>query len=203
MPFPIDCGRNLTGTLDLMQEENGLILDAREMKDIVDRENECVIRAIEWDLFACSGVRDVLNRLAATQTHQLAIVSSSDYSRLHASLCKTKLDKYFSLDRVFSAVSSLATPTSKPSPDIYLHACSTMDILPCESLAIEDSVTGVLSAVNAGIHVLGYVGCLEGAKAGEMRCALSSAGAIHVMGNWKEFWEALGHINGFLTLGAK
>jgi hypothetical protein len=46
----------------------------------------------------------------------------------------------------------------KPSPDIYLHAMLNCNISPKECIAIEDSKSGVLSALRAGIDVLYYVG---------------------------------------------
>ena len=40
---------------------------------------------------------------------------------------------------------------SKPAPDIYLKAASSLDLPPCECDAVEDSPNGVRAAVAAGI----------------------------------------------------
>jgi beta-phosphoglucomutase-like phosphatase (HAD superfamily) len=42
----------------------------------------------------------------------------------------------------------------KPAPDIYLEAVKKIDVSPGECVALEDSEAGVLSAKNAGLHVI-------------------------------------------------
>lgn len=194
-PCPMSSGRNLSGTIQLMQQMYGFTLMEKDLHQLVAREDACVINAIERDLLACIGVSDVLDRLASSQMYELAVVSSSTFPRLHASLKKSGLDKYFAQDRVFSALSSLAVPVSKPDPAIYFHACQAMGKAPSECIAIEDSVSGVVSAVSAGIQVLGYVGCFEGTEAGRMGRRLEEAGAVRVLGHWAEFWNAFENVS--------
>lgn len=43
---------------------------------------------------------------------------------------------------------------SKPHPDAYLAAAAALGVQPCDCLALEDSPTGVRSAVSAGCHVI-------------------------------------------------
>jgi len=43
---------------------------------------------------------------------------------------------------------------AKPHPDIYLHACSLLDLPPENVLVVEDSDVGVTAATSAGCHVL-------------------------------------------------
>lgn len=43
----------------------------------------------------------------------------------------------------------------KPFPDPYLQACAALGVDPAEAVAIEDSPTGVRSAVSAGVTVVG------------------------------------------------
>ena len=43
---------------------------------------------------------------------------------------------------------------NKPAPDVYLKACKTMDVLPEKAVAVEDSRTGLMSALSANIHVV-------------------------------------------------
>jgi HAD superfamily hydrolase (TIGR01509 family) len=43
----------------------------------------------------------------------------------------------------------------KPSPDIYLEACSRLGVRPEEAVALEDSPTGVAAARAAGLTVVG------------------------------------------------
>ena len=60
-----------------------------------------------------------------------------------------------------------------------------------ECVAVEDSKSGTLSAVRAGLKVVGYVGCYEGEERKEMEEVLRENGAAVVMGGWNEFKSAL------------
>ena len=44
----------------------------------------------------------------------------------------------------------------KPDPEIYLTAASKLDVSPRECVVLEDSVSGVKSALAAGTHVIGF-----------------------------------------------
>ncbi len=46
-------------------------------------------------------------------------------------------------------------PNPKPAPDIYLRACELLEVDPAETIAFEDSPTGVAAARSAGLHVIG------------------------------------------------
>ncbi|RMH14713.1 MAG: HAD family hydrolase [Gammaproteobacteria bacterium] len=45
-------------------------------------------------------------------------------------------------------------PSKKPAPDIYLHAMEQLGLSPKETLAMEDSENGLLSAKNAGLRCI-------------------------------------------------
>jgi len=196
IPWPTDSGGlNMRSTVQLMAQKHGLVVTEEVIQELVAKEEEVVINALEQQLQPCSGIKDVLDVLILAQPAtgtkaELAVVSSSSGERLRVSLNKTGLHKYFAPDRVFSAVSSLVRPTGKPDPAIYLHACKVMGVDPAKCLAIEDSVSGVTSAKAAGIPVWGYTGCLAGANAEAMKQRLIEAGAAVVLGHWNEFWAA-------------
>lgn len=40
----------------------------------------------------------------------------------------------------------------KPAPDIYLKACEELGVQPCEAIAVEDSINGIISAGKAGLY---------------------------------------------------
>ena len=48
--------------------------------------------------------------------------------------------------------------SSKPAPDIFVHAVERMGIAPAECLVIEDSPVGVSAAAAAGMTAIGSVG---------------------------------------------
>ncbi|PSV40142.1 MULTISPECIES: HAD family phosphatase [unclassified Photobacterium] len=43
---------------------------------------------------------------------------------------------------------------NKPAPDVYLQACKTMRVLPEKAVAVEDSRTGLMSALNANTYAV-------------------------------------------------
>ncbi len=124
-------------------------------------ERERIIEAFERD-----GIEPTPGTVTALQSHNRlglrpVIVSSSADERLVASLKAARVNEYFESEDIYSAQNfdfMRAGGQRKPSPDIYLHAMLNCNISPKECIAIEDSKSGVLSALRAGIDVLYYVG---------------------------------------------
>jgi HAD superfamily hydrolase (TIGR01509 family) len=121
----------------------------------------------------------------------LAVVSSSALARLAACFTATGLDELLPGERRFSAEDSLPTPTSKPDPAVYLHACEQLGIAPAAGLAVEDAVAGVRSAVAAGCPVIGNVLFVQPAEREQRAADLLAAGALVVVGSWQEIADLL------------
>ncbi len=121
----------------------------------------------------------------------LAAVSSSALARLAGCFTATDLDELIPADRRFSAEDSLPTPTSKPDPAVYLHACAQLGIAPEAGLAVEDSVPGVLSAVAAGCPTVGNLLFVPPAEQPERAAALTAAGALFLVSDWQELADVL------------
>ncbi|SFP87418.1 haloacid dehalogenase superfamily, subfamily IA, variant 3 with third motif having DD or ED [Geodermatophilus dictyosporus] len=130
--------------------------------------------------------------LAALAPHlRLAAVSSSALARLAACFTATGLDELIPPAARFSAEDSLPTPTSKPDPAVYLHACETLGIAPAEGLAVEDSVPGALSAVRAGCPTVGNLLFVQEAERADRAAALREAGVLTVVSSWQELADLL------------
>jgi HAD superfamily hydrolase (TIGR01509 family) len=78
---------------------------------------------------------------------QQGIASSSSPDRLDLCIEVLGLTEDFH-ENVFSAE---VVARGKPHPDIFLHAAANMGVAPSNCLVIEDSVSGVLSGVAAGL----------------------------------------------------
>lgn len=180
--------------LTTLQKTHGIEIAPDDMEKYVLMEEDAVIAKLKAALRPCVGVDEQLQALEAKKQHQLAVVSSSALRRVRASIEKVGHDKYFPGDVVFSAATSLEKPTSKPDPAIYLHALQVLGKKAEESVAVEDSKSGTLSATRAGIKTIGYVGPYADAKQEEMEGVLRSAGAVVVMRDWSEFPGALAKI---------
>ncbi|KAI9733503.1 MAG: hypothetical protein M1818_007251 [Claussenomyces sp. TS43310] len=188
-------GQNFRGMMVSLQRKFDYAMSDEELEGYVRREEDQVIGKLEAALRPCAGVDAELAALEASAAphYTLAVVSSSALRRVRASIDKVGQAKYFG-DRVFSAATSLPTPTSKPDPAIYLHALATLGVAAADCCAIEDSRSGATSAVRAGIRTLGYVGSYEPEERDRMAQVLTDAGARVIMRDWSEFRDCLRRI---------
>lgn len=135
---------------------------------------------------------EVIDALGAIGQHLvLAAVSSSALTRLAGCFTATGLDDLVPAGRRFSAEDSLPTPTSKPDPAVYLHACRELGIEPEQGLAVEDSVPGALSAVRAGCPTVGNLRFVQPGERAEREQQLRDAGVLAVVSTWSELAELL------------
>lgn len=185
-------GQNFRGMMVSLQKKYDFEIDAEKLEGYVTKEEDKVIAKLEAKAKPCIGASEELEKVYASKKYGLAVVSSSALRRVLASIRKVGQDKYFDEDKVFSAASSLPKPTSKPDPAIYLYALEQVGKTASETVAIEDSKSGALSAVRAGIAVIAYVGSYNGEETQkEMAKALTDLGAKTVMYNWSEFEDRL------------
>lgn len=188
-------GQNFRGVVVNLQKKYGFVLTGDELEGFVSQELARVIETLEKKAQPCVGVDEQLEKIAKDGKYGMAVVSSSALSRVQASIKKVGQDKYFPKDHVFSAATSLPVPTTKPDPAIYLHACKVIGKKPEECVAVEDSKSGTLSAVRAGIPTIAYTGSYEGKeKQKEMAALLTETGAKVVMNHWDEFPQRLAEI---------
>jgi beta-phosphoglucomutase-like phosphatase (HAD superfamily) len=91
----------------------------------------------------------------------------ADLAKTRLSLALTGLARLFPERARFSAH---AVANGKPAPDLFLHAAAAMGVKPARCVVVEDTPSGVLAAVSAGMRAIGYT-----ADSDEQ--ALSEAGA--------------------------
>lgn len=184
-------GQNFRGMLAALSREYDLELPPVDVDVLAKAEVEAVISLLKSSLEAAPGAGAALEAVTQrTPPPTLAVVSSSALRRVNVSLQTTGLAHLFG-DRVYSAASSLAVPTSKPDPAIYLHAMLRLGVPPSACVAVEDSPSGTISAVRAGIPTLGYVGAYPDSEREPMAKALKDAGAKVIMNDWNEFGRCL------------
>lgn len=188
-------GQNFRGMMISLQAKYKFELSKDELEDYVKREEDKVIAKLNEKAQPCIGANEQLEKLHKSGKYDMAVVSSSALRRVQASIKKVGQDKWLDPDLVFSAASSLAKPTSKPDPAIYFHALDKCGKKAEETVAIEDSKSGALSAIRAGIHCIGYVGSYsDDNKKLEMAQQLEELGAKVIMKDWTEFEKCLSEI---------
>lgn len=172
-------GCNFRRMIVELSKRHRFVVPDDELERLVTLEEDRVIEKLVKEVQLCTGVNRLLAALHGN--FGLAVVSSSALRRVRACLVKAGQDGYFPRANVYSAANSLPVPKSKPQPDIYLHAVADLQTTPDRCVAIEDSVSGVRSAVQAGICVIGYVGAYPVAERKMMAQKLRDAGAFRVV----------------------
>jgi beta-phosphoglucomutase-like phosphatase (HAD superfamily) len=87
----------------------------------------------------------------------------------------------------------LPRPMSKPDPSVYKFACEQLRLAPWQTLAVEGSVNGVLSAVAAGCWTVGTVQFVHPDHRQARADALRHAGAAQVVASWRDVDDLLNH----------
>lgn len=97
-------------------------------------------------------LRELLSILKA-RGRKVAIVSSTDRAHLEAALSRMGLSGF-----IDTIISGSDVQNKKPSPEPYLKGLEALCVDKQDSVVIEDSPTGIQSAVNAGIDCIGFEG---------------------------------------------
>jgi HAD superfamily hydrolase (TIGR01509 family) len=116
---------------------------------------EAKFREIGLSLTPLAGLLDLLTWI---DNHNLkkALVTNAPRDNVNFFLKVLKLSNYF--DEVILAEE---TPAGKPDPIPYKIALNQLDISANEAIAFEDSVSGIKSAVGAGIYTIGIASSHE------------------------------------------
>lgn len=143
--------------------------------------NLAVSRACSEEVTAVPGVIEVLAAIPLPK----AVASNSSLLRIDAGLRRCGLLALF--DGHIHSGHDMGTP--KPAPDVYLAAAAGFQVAPQQCIAIDDSVTGVRSAVAAGIRVFGFTGVAH--DRGQATARLLAAGAELVFDDMQQLPDLL------------
>lgn len=97
--------------------------------------------------------------------YRLAICSSSGREEILYNLSFDQLEGYFDV-----IVDGSMTKEGKPAPDIYLKTAELLQVEPKDCLVIEDSISGCLSGLNAGMDVVMVIDLLQPTEELKERC---------------------------------
>ena len=145
--------------------------------DFAERLLSETVLAFDRDLRPVPGVDAFIRAFATTPK---AVASSSPPARLQKTIDLLGFADAFG-PHVYSA--SLV-PRGKPHPDIFLHAARAIGATPADCVVLEDSPSGVMAGVAAGMRV---VGVLAGGHIGPDHAArLAAAGAWRIAQDFRE-----------------
>ena len=125
------------------------IFDEQKIRSIILEKQKIVRNEIEINLPIFPNEIQVLKKLSIN--YKLSIVSSSTYHLIGKFLEKYHLEKAFT-----NVISFEMTRQSKPSPEPYLLALEKNNVNSEQVLVIEDSISGIESAVRAGLKCITF-----------------------------------------------
>ena len=134
--------RHITEYID----SNGVSIDHHQFE--VEYRHRCDA-LFKRDLKPINGVHNLLESLDIP----FCVASNGPIVKMNTTLPATGLSKYFNEKNIFSAYE---IDSWKPDPELFLHAASEMGVDQNSCLVIEDTWSGVMGAINAGIDVWAF-----------------------------------------------
>lgn len=128
----------------LIEKTYGIKLPA----DYQSSHKEKLYLAFRHQLKPVAGIELVLNDIK----HK-AVASNGSKEKISYSLQATGLDCFFSSECIFSAE---AVKAPKPDPALFLHVCQILGFSPSNAIVVEDSLSGLQAAADAGIPTIGF-----------------------------------------------
>jgi beta-phosphoglucomutase-like phosphatase (HAD superfamily) len=140
-------GLMLSEVFDRAQEKLG-----RPLPYLSARFESVRAEAFHRELEPVPGVANVVERVLCAGI-PACVASQGKLEKTRLSLDITQLRHLFPDRALFSAYS---VPRGKPHPDLFLHAAGEMGAEPAHCVVVEDTPSGVIAGVAAGMRVFGY-----------------------------------------------
>ena len=145
-------GTTFQAMIDALEKEHGLKLP----ENLNDLKNARMNDMYRTELKLVRGVRDALEDIR-NMGLSMSIASNGPKDRVKLALQLTGLLPYFKN----AIVTYEDVPQGKPAPDMFLLAAKNAGTKADNCLVVEDSITGVTAAVDAGCWTLGFTGTHE------------------------------------------
>ena len=145
-------GTTFQDMIKALEKEHGTKLP----ENLSDLKNARMNELYRTELKLVRGVRDALEDIR-NMGLSMSIASNGPKDRVKLALQLTGLLPYFKT----AIVTYEEVPQGKPAPDMYLLAAKNAGAKADNCLVVEDSVTGVTAAVDAGCWTLGFTGTYE------------------------------------------
>ncbi len=140
-------GLTVAQILDILQNDYKIYIDRPEF---VAKVRLDYLTVFERELKAIVGMPEIFRGLKVPKS----MVSNGSVA--HVEQCLRWVGLLDGLDGSIFSGYEVARP--KPFPDVYLSAIQFLGLEKHETIVVEDSPTGVLSAKSAGLRVIGFLG---------------------------------------------
>lgn len=161
-------GLLLSEVLELAQQKLGRTLAS----DWLERYERVRSEAFRSELRAVPGAVETVELVCASGL-AVCVASQGKLEKTRLSLDITGMRGLFPEEALFSAY---GVPRGKPHPDLFLHAAAAMGVEPAHCVVVEDTPSGVIAGVSAGMRVFGYA-----ADSDEIALREAGATTIHAL----------------------
>lgn len=120
-------------------------------QNLVKQKWNLMAKSASGKIKAIPGAVELIKSLKRN-SFKLAVASSSPKAFIDEVIASLKLNTYFDV-----LVSSDEVESGKPNPDIFLLAASKIDTPPEHTIVIEDGLSGMVAAKEAGMKCIGLV----------------------------------------------
>lgn len=140
-------GTTFKGIIDVMSAKHGFEVPENYLDDLHHRHHAIA----DKELQPIRGTKEAYQQIELPK----ALVSNSYLKDVMKAVAFTKMEDMFE-GGIYSAVE--VVPNPKPAPDVYFFTAEKVGVDPENIVVIEDSKSGVKSAVAAGMNVVGFTG---------------------------------------------
>ncbi len=140
-------GRTAT---DIFSHINDRFADGQhKVTDLIDHKTNLFVQMVGNDIELITGIEDFLSWCRNRFTN-MGLATSSNARVQRAIFKRFNLDQYFD-----TVVTGDMVTRGKPNPEPYLLAMSKLGVQPAQTIVVEDSGSGIASALAAGTTVVG------------------------------------------------
>jgi len=168
-PYNTIAGKRTDDVMKKILETSGVDFLEKDIVNLVRRKRRLANKYLAIDKPISCGVFSLLKKISSSR--KIALASSSSKKNVSLFLDISKTRQFFSIVLTGDDIA-----LAKPDPEIYIKAAELLNIKPNKILVIEDALSGVEAAINAGLSVIAITGTYS-------RSELENAKALYVIDN--------------------
>jgi HAD superfamily hydrolase (TIGR01509 family) len=117
------------------------------LEELLKMRDELFVQKLKKELVPMPGLFDILDEFK--DKVKLSIATGSPEKFLQIVLNKLELKNYFDVLQTSDEIVN-----GKPNPEIYLKTMDKLQVLPLETIVLEDSSNGALAGIKAGCYTI-------------------------------------------------
>ena len=173
-------GMAMTEVKKFIETEEGRAVPDSFIPDFIDR----VAQYQKTGLKPVAGAVEAVTELVPK--YKTCVASNGERSNVISSLEMIGLYDFFGDEKTFTKIQ---VARGKPAPDLFLFAAERLSSDPASCIVIEDSASGVMAGVAAGMYVIGFTGSSHDHNG--TAANLKAAGAHTICASWPDILHSI------------